>query len=128
MKKIPGATQSPGAAGADDADFVDLRLYVTDRTPRCLTVYANIKKICEAYSPDKYRIAVIDLHKSPDLAHSENITAVPTLIRVPRTPGSRRIIGMLTDTKKVLEELDLTGNEEEFRNTGDYNKHRTITR
>jgi len=105
-------------SGREEGDFVDLRLYVADRTPRCLTAYANIKKICEAYSPGKYRITVIDLLKSPDLARSEDITAVPTLIRVPRTPGSRKIIGMLTDTKKVLDELDLTGNEEDFGNTG----------
>jgi hypothetical protein len=59
---------------------------------------------------------MIDLLKSPDLARSEAITAIPTLIRVPRTPGSRKIIGMLTDTK--LEDLDLTGNEEDFWKTG----------
>jgi circadian clock protein KaiB len=117
MGKKTGKTPAPDTAGAS-GDFVDLRLYVTDRTPRCLTAYANIKKICEAYSPENYRITVIDLLKSPDLARIEDITAVPTLIRVPRTPGSRKIIGMLTDTKKVLEELDLAGNEEEFRNTG----------
>jgi circadian clock protein KaiB len=105
-------------SGREEGDFVDHRLYVADRTPRCLTAYANIKKICEAYSPGKYRITVIDLLKSPDLARSEAITAVPTLIRVPRTAGSRKIIGMLTDTKKVPEELDLTGNEEDFGNTG----------
>jgi circadian clock protein KaiB len=105
-------------SGREEEDFVDLRLYVADRTPWCLTAYANIKKICEAYSPGKYRITVIHLLKSPDLARSEDITAVPTLIRVPRTPGSRKIIGMLTDTKKVLEEPDLRGNEEDFCNTG----------
>ena len=89
-------------SGREMGDFVDHRLDVADRTPRCLTAYANIKKICEAYSPGKYRITVIDLLKSPDLARSEDITAVLTLIRVPRTLGSRKIIGMLTDTKKSL--------------------------
>jgi circadian clock protein KaiB len=89
-------------SGREEGDFVDLRLYVADRTTRGLTAYANIKKICEAYSPGKYRITVIDLLKSPDIARSEDITAVPTLIRVPRTMGSRKIIGMLTDTKKSL--------------------------
>ena len=71
--------------GREEGNFVDLRLYVADRTPLCLTAYENIKKICEAYSTGKYRITVIDLLKSPDLARSEDITAVPTLIRVPRT-------------------------------------------
>jgi len=129
MTRKPGAGKMPDEAGTDREDFVDLRLYVVDRTSRSLTAYANIKKICEAYSPGKYRITVIDLLKSPDLARSEDITAVPTLIRVPRTPGGRKIIGMLTDTKKVLEELDLTGNGEDSGNPGrNTNKHRTITR
>jgi circadian clock protein KaiB len=105
-------------SGREMGDFVDHRLDVADRTPRCLTAYANIKKICEAYSPEKYRITVIDLLKTPDLERSENITAVPTLIHVSRIPLSRKIIGMLMDTKKVLEEPDLTGNEEDFGNTG----------
>ena len=102
-------------SGREDGDFVDLRLYVADRTTRGLTAYANLKKICEAYSPGNYRITVIDLLKSPDIASSEDITAVPTLIRVPRTMGSRKIIGILTE---ILEELDLTGNEEDFGKTG----------
>jgi len=105
-------------SGREVGDFVDLRLYVAGRTPWCLTTYANIKKICEAYFPGTNRITVIDLLKSPDLARSEDITAVPTLIRVPRTTGSRKIIGMLTDTKKFLEEPDRTGNEEDFWKTG----------
>ena len=104
-------------SGREEEDFVDLRLYVADRTPWCLTAYTNIKKICEAYSPGKYRITVIHLLKSPDLARSEDITAVPTLIRKLPTPV-KKIIGMLTDTKKVLREPDLRGNEEDFCNTG----------
>ena len=52
-------------SGREEEDFVDLRLYVADRTPWCLTAYTNIKKICEAYSPGKYRITVIDLLKKP---------------------------------------------------------------
>jgi hypothetical protein len=43
--------------------------------------------------------------------------AVPTLIRKLPTPV-KKIIGMLTDTKKVLREPDLRGNEEDFCNTG----------
>jgi circadian clock protein KaiB len=105
-------------SGREEGDFVDLRLYVADKTLRCLTAYANIKKICEVYSQGKYRITLIDLLKIPDLARSEDSTAVPTLIRVPRTPGNRKIIRMLMDTKKVLEELDLKENEEDFGNTG----------
>ncbi len=104
MKGNPGITR---AVDEDEEDFVDIRLYVTNTTPRCLTAYQNIRKICEENASGSYRITVIDLLKAPGLAQSDDITAIPTLVRVPRTPRGRKIIGMLTDTKKVLEELDL---------------------
>ena len=110
MKKKAGATKATETAGTDAEDFVDLRLYVTDMTPRCLNAYENIRRICEEYVTGKYRITVIDLHKSPEIARTDDITAIPTLVRLPRTPGRRKIIGMLTDTKKVLDELDLRKN------------------
>src|SRR5665647_2112692 len=56
-------------SGREEGDFVDHRLYVADRTPRCLTAYENTKKICEAYSPGKYRITVIDLREHPQVDH-----------------------------------------------------------
>ena len=61
---------------------------------------------------------MIDLREHPDLERSKNITAVMTMIRVSWTPLSRKIMGMLGDIKKVLDEPDLKGNEEDFGNTG----------
>jgi len=107
MGKKTGKTQAPDAAGPAEEDFVDLRLYVADTTPRCLNAYENIRTICEEYVTGTYRITVIDLLKNPGQARTDDITAIPTLVRLPRTPGHRKIIGMLTDTEKVLDELDL---------------------
>jgi len=106
-------TEEEVAGGGDE--LVDLRLYVANATPRCLTAYENIRRICEEYVAGRYRITVIDLLKCPGLARSEEITAIPTLIRVPRSPGHRKIIGMLTDTQKVLDELDLVRSREYHR-------------
>jgi circadian clock protein KaiB len=103
MKKKSGKK----TAGEGGEDLVDLRLYVTDRTPRCLRAYENLMKICKEHVRGNYRITVIDLLENPDQARTDNITAIPTLVRVPRTPGHRKIIGMLTDTAKVLDGLDL---------------------
>ena len=107
MRKKAGAVNAAENAGGSGNDFVDLRLYVTNRTPRCLAAYENIRKICEEHIAGPYRITVIDLIREPGLARSDDITAIPTLVRVPRTRRGRKIIGMLTDTEKVLEELDL---------------------
>jgi len=107
MTRKPGTGKMPDEAVTDREDFVDLRLYVTDKTPRCLTAYENIRRICEEHVPGSYRITVIDLLRSPEIALADDITAIPTLIRLSRTPGRGKIIGMLTDTEKVLDELDL---------------------
>ena len=107
MKNRLGQQNSIQTLGTEDEDFVDLRLYVTDKTPPCLTAYENIRNICEEHERGTYRITVIDLLKNPRQARTDDITAIPTLVRLPRTSGRRKIIGMLTDTDKVLEELDL---------------------
>ncbi|KCZ71442.1 KaiB domain-containing protein [Candidatus Methanoperedens nitroreducens] len=83
-----------------------LRLYVAGQTPRSLTAFANLKKICEEHLAGKYRIEVIDLTKNPQLARVDQILAVPTLIRrLP--PPMRKIIGDLSNTERVLVGLNL---------------------
>ncbi len=83
-----------------------LRLYVTDSTPKSLTAFANLKKICETHLKGRYRITVIDLLKQPQLAQADQVLAVPTVVR--RLPSPvRTIIGNLTDTARVLVGLDL---------------------
>jgi circadian clock protein KaiB len=109
--------QEKGDTGGKEC--VDLWLYVTNETPRCLAAYENIKKICEEYAGGKYRITVIDLLKNPGIARRDDITAIPTLVRVSRTKGRCKIIGILSDVPKVLAGLDLmpeAGNHD--RNTG----------
>jgi circadian clock protein KaiB len=83
-----------------------LRLYVAGQTPKCLTAFANLKKICEQHLAGKYRIEVVDLLKDPKLARGDQILAIPTLVR--RLPEPvRKIIGDLSNTERVLVGLDL---------------------
>jgi circadian clock protein KaiB len=88
---------------------VDLRLYVVNHTPRCLVAYENLVRICEAHAGLQYRIAVIDLLENPAVAREDQITAIPTLIRLPRKEGTRKIIGTLADERRVIGELGLAG-------------------
>ena len=83
-----------------------LRLYVTDSTPKSLSAFANLKKICESQLKGLYRITVIDLVKRPHLAKGDQILAVPTVVRKLPKPV-RTIIGNLSDTEHVLVGLDL---------------------
>jgi circadian clock protein KaiB len=85
----------------DDGEFWDLRLYVAGQTPKSVAALANLKKFCEEHLEGKYRIEVIDLVQDPKLARTDQILAIPTLVR--RLPAPmRKIIGDLSDREKVL--------------------------
>ena len=83
-----------------------LRLYVTDSTPKSLTALSNLKNICESQLKGCYRITVVDLVKQPHLAEGDQILAVPTVVRKLPKPV-RTIIGNLSETDHVLVGLDL---------------------
>jgi circadian clock protein KaiB len=83
-----------------------LRLYVAGQTPKSMTAFANLKKICEEYLEGRYQIQVVDLLENPQLASGDQILAIPTLVRRLPLP-IRKIIGDLSNTERVLIGLDL---------------------
>jgi circadian clock protein KaiB len=83
-----------------------LRLYVAGQTPKALTAFANLTKICEEQLKGKYSIEVIDLMKNPQKGAADQIFALPTLVRKLPVPV-RKIIGDLSNTERVLIGLDL---------------------
>jgi circadian clock protein KaiB len=84
----------------------ELRLYVAGQTPKSVTAFANLKKLCEEYLQGQYRIEIIDLLQHPELAKQDQILAIPTLVRK-LPPPIRQIIGDLSNQEKVLLGLDL---------------------
>jgi circadian clock protein KaiB len=83
-----------------------LRLYVTDETPKSSAAIVNLRQICETHLKGRYRIRVIDLLRHPQLAKGDQILAIPTLVRKLPSP-MRTIIGNLSDIANVLVGLDL---------------------
>jgi circadian clock protein KaiB len=83
-----------------------LRLYVAGKTPKSLTAFANLKRICEEHLAGQFEIEVIDLIEHPRLAHDDQIVAIPTLVRKLPEP-IRKIIGDLSDTERTLVGLQL---------------------
>jgi len=83
-----------------------LRLYVAGQTPKSITAFANLKKICEEYLKGQYRIEVIDLLENPQLAKQDQIVALPTLVRQ-LPPPLKKIIGDLSNKEKILVGLNL---------------------
>jgi circadian clock protein KaiB len=93
-------------AARKGAEQWNLRLYVAGQTPKCITAFANLKKLCEERLGGNYSIEVIDLLRKPQLASGDQILAIPTLVR--RLPSPmKRIIGDLSNTERVLVGLDL---------------------
>ena len=91
-------------------DTYVLRLYVAGTTPKCLTAFVNLKKICEEHLAGKYQLEVIDLLENPTLAGGDQILAIPTLVRKLPEPV-RKIIGDLSNAERVLIGLDLVQRE-----------------
>jgi circadian clock protein KaiB len=94
------------AASPDDLDSWQLRLYVAGQTPKSLTAFANLKRLCEEHLAGRYEIEVIDLMKKPQLAQNDQILAIPTLVRKLPEP-IKRIIGDLSNLERVMVGMDL---------------------
>ena len=96
--------------GSKETKYV-LRLYVAGMTPRSRRAIENIRKICEEELKGRYEIEIIDVYQQPELAEKMNVIAAPTLVRELPLP-LRRVIGDLSDKKKVVVGLDLRTKEE----------------
>lgn len=99
--------QPPDAAESVlPSDFYDLKLYVAGKTPNSVAAFENLRTICEQHLAGRYRIKVIDLLVDPQLAHGDQILAIPTLVRALPEP-IKKIIGDLSNTERTLVGLDL---------------------
>src|SRR6478672_6251388 len=83
-----------------------LRLYISGTTIQSVTALQNIKKICEEHLQGRYELEVIDIYQQTESVISENIVAVPTLIKKLPLP-LQKMIGNLSNTEKVLLGLNL---------------------
>jgi circadian clock protein KaiB len=98
--------QSALAIAAAASEVWHLRLYVAGQSPKSLRAFVNLTELCEEHLPGRHEIEVIDLIEHPALARSDDILAIPTLVR--RLPAPlRKIIGDLSDTERVLVGLHL---------------------
>jgi circadian clock protein KaiB len=87
-------------------DTFDLHLYIAGQTPKSIAALANLKIICEEHLVGRYKLQVVDLLENPQLARGDQILAIPTLVKKLPKP-MRKIIGDLSNTERVLLELDL---------------------
>ena len=95
------ASDSPGSA-----ERYILKLYVTGMTSRSAHAIENLQTFCEKHLPGRYELQVIDVYQQPELTRSEQIVAIPTLIKKLPLP-LRRLIGDMSDEERVLVGLDI---------------------
>lgn len=94
-------------AGIAERDTVwYLRLYVAGQSPKSLHAFTNLQRLCDEHLAGRHEIEVIDLVQQPSLARTDDIVAIPTLVRV-IPPPLRKIIGDLSNTERVLVGLRL---------------------
>ena len=99
-------TQPHTAGPTARIEIWELRLYVTDRSPKCVLAMENLQRTCEQYLERRYHIEVVDLLENPRRAADDQILAVPTLVRK-LPPPLRKIIGDLSNTERVLVGLQI---------------------
>ncbi len=105
-KTAKAAKPAKAKPSAETPVAFQLRLYVAGRTSKSLSAFNNLKRICETHLAGQYRIEIIDLLETPQLAAGDQILAVPTLVR--RLPEPiKKIIGDLSNEERVLVGLDI---------------------
>jgi circadian clock protein KaiB len=83
-----------------------LRLFISGILPNSVRAVINCKAICEKYLKGRYELEIIDIYQRPELALSEEIIAIPVLIKKRPLPEVR-MIGDLSNRQKVIEGLGI---------------------
>ncbi len=100
-------SETPNEVGdAGKTERYVLKLYVSGATPRSTQAIAAIRAICERHLDGRYDLEVIDIYQQPELAFSNDIVAVPTLIKELPAP-LRQWVGDLSKQERVLVGLGL---------------------
>lgn len=101
--KTKGQTAAHDAAG----DFYVLRLYISGATEHSRSAVENVKAVAEKHLKGRYRLSVTDIYQDTARARREQVVAVPMLVRQRPLPV-QRIIGDLTDDRRMLQELGIS--------------------
>ncbi len=83
-----------------------LQLYIAGSSPRSRRAVANVQRICQMGAlQGACELQVIDVFQQPQLAKSEQIVALPTLVKKSPIP-KRLFIGDMSNTDAILAGLN----------------------
>lgn len=91
--------------GETESPF-SMKLFISGASPNSASAIANLKNICEKYIHDNYELEIIDVYQQPSKAKTEQLIALPMLIKYLPLPV-KKLFGDLSDTPKVLRGLGL---------------------
>jgi len=104
VSALPVKAGGGGAPPPPPLDMLVLRLYVTGNTTRSTRAVDNARRLLETHASGRFELEVIDIYLHPEAAIAAQIIAAPTLVKL-RPGPSRRVIGDLSDSNKVLAAL-----------------------
>jgi circadian clock protein KaiB len=83
-----------------------LRLFIAGASVNSRHAVANLTAVCESYLGGRYSLDIIDVYQQKEMAELEQIIALPLLVKSQPLP-ERKLIGDMSDTKKVLKGLGI---------------------
>lgn len=85
---------------------IKFEIFIAGPTPRSMIAVSRLRKFCQEFFPRQFTIIIVDLLTEPSKAKSNEIIAIPTIIK--KTPKPvRRIVGDLSNVKNIHRLLDL---------------------
>jgi circadian clock protein KaiB len=94
------------AGGGDQADPVELRLYLSSRSSGVTPVVSTVQSLIERLPSADVQLEVVDVFEDPARAKQDRVIATPTLIKTRPAP-ELRLIGSIGDPDAVLRHLGL---------------------
>jgi circadian clock protein KaiB len=89
-----------------EGDKYVLRLYVTGLTPRSTRAIGIVRAVCEEHLFGRFELEIIDVYQQASRITSDQIVAIPTLVRCHPLP-QRLIIGDMSDKQRLMIGLGL---------------------
>ncbi|MGY3213082.1 circadian clock KaiB family protein [Mucilaginibacter sp. HD30] len=96
-----------GSSRNDDKISYKLRLFITGAAPNSTRAVDNLIAFCEKNLQGNYTLEVIDVYQQPAIAETEQIIALPLLVRN-AAETKRRLVGDMSDTQKLYRYFNIT--------------------
>lgn len=84
-----------------------LKLFISGASKNSTRAINNLQRILEAHLSGRYSLQIIDIHQDKAMAETEQIVALPLLIRKNPLP-EQRLIGDMSNEERVIERLQMS--------------------